>query len=199
MNQSHTELAAQEKLRKLAVKCGGNPIDEKVVMLPEDLARFAAALESPERVQGEANQCDGCAVGAPINEWGNHKYPDGSLIACSRDRYTTEAPAQADRSEKIPLLSSAPAQDAQERLALLKKQSDGSGSLAAMQAYINGLEHELVAALRASTPESVPLSEAQIANLMPADDTPMSLGEAFVRFARAVERAHGIVTKESST
>lgn len=41
-----------------------------------------------------------------------------------------------------------------ERLALLKKQSDGSGSLAAHQAYINGLEFELRAAL-ASKPLAV--------------------------------------------
>ena len=37
-----------------------------------------------------------------------------------------------------------------------------------------------------------PLTDEQIADILPDDDTPMSLGEAFVKFARAIEAAHGI-------
>lgn len=37
-----------------------------------------------------------------------------------------------------------------------------------------------------------PLTVEEIGNLLPDDDTPMSLGEAFVKFARAIEAAHGI-------
>jgi hypothetical protein len=37
-----------------------------------------------------------------------------------------------------------------------------------------------------------PLTDEEIANILPDDDTPMSLGEAFVKFARAIEAAHGI-------
>lgn len=32
-----------------------------------------------------------------------------------------------------------------------------------------------------------PLTDEEIGNLLPDDDTPMSLGEAFVKFARAIE------------
>lgn len=35
----------------------------------------------------ERNQCDGCAVSAPFTDMGNHRYIDGSLIACTADRY----------------------------------------------------------------------------------------------------------------
>ena|SRR5258706_15538492 len=38
----------------------------------------------------EINQCDGCRVGAPLNAMGIHRYTDGSLIACTRDRYAAE-------------------------------------------------------------------------------------------------------------
>lgn len=41
-------------------------------------------------------------------------------------------------------------------------------------------------------PQRKPLTDEQIANLLPDDDTPMSLGEAFVKFARLIEAAHGI-------
>jgi hypothetical protein len=41
-------------------------------------------------------------------------------------------------------------------------------------------------------PAPVPLTDEQIESLLPDDDTPMSLGEAFVRFARLVEAHHGI-------
>lgn len=37
-----------------------------------------------------------------------------------------------------------------------------------------------------------PLTIDELAELMPDDHTPMSLGEAFVKFARLVEQAHGI-------
>jgi hypothetical protein len=40
--------------------------------------------------------------------------------------------------------------------------------------------------------QPVPLTDEQIESLLPDDDTPMSLGEAFVRFARLVEAHHGI-------
>lgn len=40
-----------------------------------------------------------------------------------------------------------------------------------------------------------PLTDEQIESLLPDDDTPMSLGEAFVKFARLVEAAHGITEK----
>jgi hypothetical protein len=39
---------------------------------------------------------------------------------------------------------------------------------------------------------AAPLTDEQIESLLPDDDTPMSLGEAFVKFARLVEAAHGI-------
>ena len=35
----------------------------------------------------ERNQCDGCAAGAELNQYGNHVYLDGSLIACTKERY----------------------------------------------------------------------------------------------------------------
>ena len=37
-----------------------------------------------------------------------------------------------------------------------------------------------------------PLTDEEIQNILPDDGTPMSLGEAFVKFARAIEAAHGI-------
>jgi hypothetical protein len=39
---------------------------------------------------------------------------------------------------------------------------------------------------------AVPLTYEQIESLLPDDDTPMSLGEAFVKFARMVEAHHNI-------
>jgi hypothetical protein len=45
---------------------------------------------------------------------------------------------------------------------------------------------------------AVPLTDEQIESLLPDDDTPMSLGEAFVKFARLVEAAHGITEKGQS-
>jgi hypothetical protein len=47
----------------------------------------------------------------------------------------------------------------------------------------------------AAQPAPVPLTDEQIESLLPDDDTPMSLGEAFVKFARLVEAAHGITEK----
>lgn len=41
-------------------------------------------------------------------------------------------------------------------------------------------------------PARKPLTNEEIENILPDDDTPMSLGEAFVKFARAIEAAHGI-------
>ena len=46
-------------------------------------------------------------------------------------------------------------------------------------------------------PAPVPLTDEQIESLLPDDDTPMSLGEAFVKFARLVEAAHGITKGQS--
>lgn len=47
--------------------------------------------------------------------------------------------------------------------------------------------------LYASSPaQRKPLTDEEIENIIPDDDTPMSLGEAFVKFARAIEAAHGI-------
>lgn len=36
-------------------------------------------------------------------------------------------------------------------------------------------------------PQRKPLTDEEIENIIPDDDTPMSLGEAFVKFARAIE------------
>jgi len=33
------------------------------------------------------NQCDGCRVGAPLTERGNHAMPDGGLMACTKAIY----------------------------------------------------------------------------------------------------------------
>ena len=41
-------------------------------------------------------------------------------------------------------------------------------------------------------PARFPLTNEEIENILPDDDTPMTLGEAFVKFARAIEAAHGI-------
>jgi len=41
-------------------------------------------------------------------------------------------------------------------------------------------------------PQRKPLTDEEIEQLIPDDDTPMSLGEAFVKFARLVEAHHGI-------
>lgn len=35
----------------------------------------------------ERNQCDGCAAGAELSPNGIHHYLDGSLIACTKERY----------------------------------------------------------------------------------------------------------------
>lgn len=35
----------------------------------------------------EVNQCDGCRVGAPLTERGNHHMPDGGYMGCTKDRY----------------------------------------------------------------------------------------------------------------
>jgi hypothetical protein len=49
--------------------------------------------------------------------------------------------------------------------------------------------------LYTSPPKRQPLTDEQMDELIPDDDTPMSLGEAFVKFARAIEKAHGIGDK----
>lgn len=36
----------------------------------------------------ERNQCDGCRVKAPLTMYGNHVYPDGSMMGCTKGRYT---------------------------------------------------------------------------------------------------------------
>jgi len=46
--------------------------------------------------------------------------------------------------------------------------------------------------LYTSPPARKPLTNEEIENILPDDDTPISLGEAFVKFARAIEAAHGI-------
>lgn len=33
------------------------------------------------------NQCDGCRIRAPFTRRGHHKYPDGSIMACTKDKY----------------------------------------------------------------------------------------------------------------
>jgi hypothetical protein len=48
------------------------------------------------------------------------------------------------------------------------------------------------AKLYTTPPQRKPLTDEEIQNILPDDDTPMSLGEAFVKFARAIEAAHGI-------
>jgi hypothetical protein len=35
----------------------------------------------------ERNQCDGCAVNAPLTERGNHKMPDGGFMGCTKSKY----------------------------------------------------------------------------------------------------------------
>jgi hypothetical protein len=59
--------------------------------------------------------------------------------------------------------------------------------------------HRISKSVRASTPPAqpspVPLTDEEIGNILPDDDTPMSLGQAFVKFARAIEAAHGITEK----
>jgi hypothetical protein len=46
--------------------------------------------------------------------------------------------------------------------------------------------------LYTSPPKRQPLTDEQMDELIPDDDTPMSLGEAVVKFARAIELHHGI-------
>ena len=41
--------------------------------------------------------------------------------------------------------------------------------------------------LYTTPPQRKPLTDEEIADILPDDDTPMSLGEAFVKFARAIE------------
>lgn len=51
---------------------------------------FAAAHDEPDRCPlREFNQCDGCRIKAPLTPMGNHRYPDGSLIGCTKKRYET--------------------------------------------------------------------------------------------------------------
>lgn len=46
------------------------------------------ALEALEEMEPPPIiQCDGCQIGAPINEYGHHRYSDGSLMGCTRERY----------------------------------------------------------------------------------------------------------------
>lgn len=47
------------------------------------------ALEVVGEMQGEKPviQCDGCCIGAPMTERGNHAMPDGGFMGCTKDRY----------------------------------------------------------------------------------------------------------------
>ena len=39
------------------------------------------------------NQCDGCAAGMPVNDWGHHVGPDGRPhMGCTRERYMPGPP-----------------------------------------------------------------------------------------------------------
>lgn len=80
-NMSQNDERAE--LRKLAVKCGGNPIDEKVVMLPEDLQKFAAALSQRAEVPADfppriLDTLRDMAERSPKGSRGPWEYGDGS-------------------------------------------------------------------------------------------------------------------------
>ena len=78
-------MIGEEKLRALLVEaeyCLEMALEYRYSDLVEELLpRIVAALAEP------MNQCDGCNVGAPI-ENGIHDYANGSRIGCTRDKYT---------------------------------------------------------------------------------------------------------------
>lgn len=42
------------------------------------------------------NQCDGCRIKAPLTPMGNHQYPDGSFIGCTKELYEV-----LDKEQKV--------------------------------------------------------------------------------------------------
>jgi hypothetical protein len=67
-----------------------------------------------------------------------------------------------------------------------------SDPMVALANLEENLKHCEAATTPPAQPAPVPLTDEQIESLLPDDDTPMSLGEAFVKFARLVEAHHGI-------
>lgn len=55
------------------------------------------------------NQCDGCRVKAPLTARGIHRYSDGSLIGCTRERYEvlTNENLEIEDEKQIPHEASA--------------------------------------------------------------------------------------------
>lgn len=194
MNQSHTELAAHA--RWLADEAPPAKSLELVeswrLNAAQALRQCAAALESPERVQGEARLQQECDTIAELNHAQWLALGKASLLVAACNRLSAEA-------EEFDF-------------------DDGLGR-GAQQAYWDEFESALEHAMEAvdasnqtthrilTTPspqaERVPLSDEQIERLEAACVRPVDAnGWGFMdrkAFARAIERSHGIVTKESST
>lgn len=58
------------------------------------IEQLLAASPAAPAQSAEVNQCDGCRVKAPLTERGIHRYSDGSLIGCTKDRYAASQPSQ---------------------------------------------------------------------------------------------------------
>lgn len=50
--------------------------------------RYMLSKLQPQEAEPTRNQCDGCAVGAPFTERGNHEMPDGGYMGCTASRYS---------------------------------------------------------------------------------------------------------------
>jgi hypothetical protein len=132
-----------------------------------------------------------------------HEWDDGEQIPMLRKREVDSSDIDSPKSVR-PLVfgdTTPPAQPApvQEPVASLKEAD------VLMMAEAHGIDPstkglygfyiDCISNQPTAQPAPVPLTDEQIESLLPDDDTPMSLGEAFVKFARLVEAAHGITEK----
>lgn len=223
-NQSHTELAA--RLRNLA-----NWIDKSVWMSPEmasapkTIHEAAAALESPERVQGEhpapyrclkphcPTWCSGCNHAIPVTDEPRMlmvKVLD-ALAVDERDNPFEEGDHMAV-DEARAWLCTPSTQTSEGGTETTCARCNGSGD----QEYLVGGgpdAHDetgpcsecdgtgVVAALRASSPaERQPLTDEQIEDMRGEANRGMNIErDDYFKAFRDAEFIHGIVTKESST
>jgi hypothetical protein len=164
MSQSHTELAAQALKWRARIQDRWFMLShDTTVELVDLFQQLAAALESPERVQGEA---------AAAHE-------------VLRTLYLSANPREDIDLELV------------ERIAQLVVDHGLAASDVAAHESPN-LSHKV--ATPSPQAEKQPLSDEQIDALPwgPHEGNPITFAEGLRYFARAVEAAHGIVTKEST-
>jgi hypothetical protein len=59
----------------------GGPVENRMLFCHRCGGKIKTARTSDQ------NQCDGCAISAPLTVRGNHAMPDGGFMGCTRDRY----------------------------------------------------------------------------------------------------------------